>query len=307
MTEVNKVIYGSDVLIDLTSDTVTSELLAAGETAHDASGKKIVGSATFKSGIPNGGTIGQVLAKISDTDGDAGWFDIHKLPNNKWYLPEGILEDQVIAAYQFVGRGSEAEALININEGTKYSLTENGTVTWNSETGFYLPAENSNGFSQTVLNNLYSNAKTGAFGFNGVSSGTGIYGGILMNVARTLMVNTVTSGGTVTGNYHAGMSVSNTSGNVYLNTDVVSAGVMAAEWNSSPKLYVNGISVSLASSGAFGAAVSGNSITLGHINRPDSNNRNIYFTAFVLYDTYLTAAQHMELSDNIRALGGILT
>jgi len=44
MTEVNKVIYGSDVLIDLTSDTVTENSLAAGATAHAADGSIITGT-----------------------------------------------------------------------------------------------------------------------------------------------------------------------------------------------------------------------------------------------------------------------
>lgn len=41
---VNKVVYGGNVLLDLTSDTVTPETLAEGVTAHDASGERIVGT-----------------------------------------------------------------------------------------------------------------------------------------------------------------------------------------------------------------------------------------------------------------------
>ena len=44
---VNKVIYGGNVLIDLTTDTVTADKLAAGITAHDASGKIITGTNTY--------------------------------------------------------------------------------------------------------------------------------------------------------------------------------------------------------------------------------------------------------------------
>ena len=43
---VNKVQYGSQVLIDLTSDTVTADKLLSGYTAHDASGAQITGTAT---------------------------------------------------------------------------------------------------------------------------------------------------------------------------------------------------------------------------------------------------------------------
>ena len=41
---VNKVEYGGRTLVDLTSDTVTPETLAKGATAHDKSGKLIVGT-----------------------------------------------------------------------------------------------------------------------------------------------------------------------------------------------------------------------------------------------------------------------
>ena len=41
---VNKVIYGSDTLIDLTADTVTADKLKKGETAHSADGKLITGT-----------------------------------------------------------------------------------------------------------------------------------------------------------------------------------------------------------------------------------------------------------------------
>lgn len=41
---VNKVVYGTDVLVDLTSDTVTPDTLAEGVTAHDNSGSTIVGT-----------------------------------------------------------------------------------------------------------------------------------------------------------------------------------------------------------------------------------------------------------------------
>ena len=46
---VNKVIYGGNVLIDLTSDTITADKLAEGVTAHDKSGATITGTCTYDS------------------------------------------------------------------------------------------------------------------------------------------------------------------------------------------------------------------------------------------------------------------
>ena len=46
---INKVIYGGNVLIDLTGDTITPDKLAEGIKAHDASGAQITGTSTFDS------------------------------------------------------------------------------------------------------------------------------------------------------------------------------------------------------------------------------------------------------------------
>lgn len=43
---VNKVVYGTTVLVDLTEDTVTPSTLMQGYTAHDKSGALITGTAT---------------------------------------------------------------------------------------------------------------------------------------------------------------------------------------------------------------------------------------------------------------------
>lgn len=41
---VGKVVFGGDVLVDLTADTVTAATLRKGITAHDAAGNKVVGT-----------------------------------------------------------------------------------------------------------------------------------------------------------------------------------------------------------------------------------------------------------------------
>lgn len=42
--EKNKIIYGNEVLLDLTNDTVSSDTLSRGITAHDKSGQIITGN-----------------------------------------------------------------------------------------------------------------------------------------------------------------------------------------------------------------------------------------------------------------------
>lgn len=47
---VNRVLFGDEIVMDLTADTVTPETLAAGVTAHNAAGERIVGTAQFGTG-----------------------------------------------------------------------------------------------------------------------------------------------------------------------------------------------------------------------------------------------------------------
>lgn len=46
---INKIIYGSETLIDLTGDTVTADKMLSGATAHDKSGASITGTCTYDS------------------------------------------------------------------------------------------------------------------------------------------------------------------------------------------------------------------------------------------------------------------
>lgn len=50
---INKVIYGGNTLIDLTSDTVSASDLLSGKTAHDKSGEIITGTCDFDSNTSN--------------------------------------------------------------------------------------------------------------------------------------------------------------------------------------------------------------------------------------------------------------
>lgn len=69
----NKIIYGGETLIDLTSDTITAADLASGKTAHDKSGAPITGTNTYDSDT-SGDTaeVGEILAgKTAHARGNA--------------------------------------------------------------------------------------------------------------------------------------------------------------------------------------------------------------------------------------------
>lgn len=58
----SKIIFGNEVLIDLTSDTVESSKILSGYTAHDKSGEVITGNCTFDADTSDANaTAGEVL------------------------------------------------------------------------------------------------------------------------------------------------------------------------------------------------------------------------------------------------------
>ena len=64
---VNKVVYGTETLIDLTSDTVTPDKLLNGITAHDQSGEPITGTCEFDVDSSDGKTAYARGAKLTGT------------------------------------------------------------------------------------------------------------------------------------------------------------------------------------------------------------------------------------------------
>ena len=253
------------------------------------------------SGVPDGGTIGQVLAKRSGTDGDAGWYSLRHLPSDKWYLPDGILESDVIAAYQFVDRLNEAEALLNINDGASYPLSKSGNVVWNASSGFFIPAEISAGLNNPNLLNADINFyQSGFFGYSGLSNSTGRSAGGISNSNKTRRLSLRGVDNNYVNSY--AISYNNTSAIYKANTDTFAQnGVLGANWGSETTLFYNGEILSLSS--GSGSASWGYGCIFGQLN--GGNTTSYYYTAIVLYSTVLTTAQALELSDNIRALGGI--
>lgn len=61
---VNKVVYGGNTLIDLSSDTVTAEKLVAGATAHNAKGEKITGTAGIAASDDGKGNVTIIMTGV---------------------------------------------------------------------------------------------------------------------------------------------------------------------------------------------------------------------------------------------------
>ena len=80
---INKVVFGTETLIDLTGDTVTPEVLLAGYTAHNASGEPVEGDALIPDDVeaaltekgvtvPDGARISDLAALISGIEVGGG-------------------------------------------------------------------------------------------------------------------------------------------------------------------------------------------------------------------------------------------
>lgn len=78
---INKIVFGNEVKIDLTSDTVTPSDLASGVTAHDASGAIITGTSTKDSDTSEDtALVGEILS--GKTTHARGTLLTGTMPNN---------------------------------------------------------------------------------------------------------------------------------------------------------------------------------------------------------------------------------
>ncbi len=69
---VNKVVYGTTVLVDLTADTVNANSLLTGYTAHDKSGVEIHGNVTVQKCYTGHGAPSASLGSNNDIYIDLG-------------------------------------------------------------------------------------------------------------------------------------------------------------------------------------------------------------------------------------------
>lgn len=81
---VNKVVFGNDVLIDLTPDTVTEAKLLNGTTAHNAAGEAITGTCTYDSDTQDADVkVSEIL--VGKTAYARGAKLTGEMPNNENY------------------------------------------------------------------------------------------------------------------------------------------------------------------------------------------------------------------------------
>lgn len=287
--------------------------------------------------VPNGGKTGQILVKQSDTDGDVGWYSQGVSPvNEEWYLATGVNKANVVAAYKFVGADSETDAMTNLVNNysnwtaAPYPLTKSASPdspTWNTSTGFYFP---SNTYLKTNCTHTSGTDDDGG-GFNTIS-GANTYGNELVVIQSvvfgyrlTKTLTKMSSVGTTANNYmlytmvgHGSQSTNwipnpvigkRIEDNQFMKAAInYERGVLGGTWGTTNKIYLNGMNLSLTQhSGRISIS---NHITFVVGQKPprseEDNNYIVpaYITAIAFYGTALSAAQHMQIYNNIKALGG---
>lgn len=169
---VSKVVYGGEVLIDLTADTITKEKLLKGYTAHDAAGNLITGECTFDADTQDAtATEAEILKdKIAYNKGQK---IIGTMPNNGavegtiatkdgvYQIPYGLHDgsgkvgiDSVEKAKLIpsnIREGVEIMGVLGKMSGTEGAVTQSKEVTPSTVQQVILPDEGFNYLSQVTV------------------------------------------------------------------------------------------------------------------------------------------------------------
>ena len=238
-----------------------------------------------------------------------------KLPTqNKWYLVNDLTDADVLAAFQFVGRGSAADALTSLNlyNNVPFVLAQTSSaVTWDAEKGFYIPPTRNSGLS---CDDLYSQATVplGAiFGYSGLSTTNNdkCAGGFVISNGGSLLQ---LHGYANSGNCNGKISMNRRSTapyNIRRSPDPTPAnGIVSCDWGEENRIYFNGIEIGTEDSGSTASSGGENNYKLifGQTDYGSVSYTGFWITAGVLYSTALSPSDHYELSRRISGLGGTI-
>ena len=166
---------------------------------------------------------------------------------NKWWIVDGILDENVIAAYRFSGVGSMSDALrdqAHPDDDTYILSPWDNNVSWGTDTGFTIPATNNQktGLNSNNLNNQASTIKAAAVRYEGFGGNSSKRCGLICITPsdRSLYANSwgrSTNQGVYGGSCH-GIAVGN-----YVAEDVPlkGAAVIGANFDAKNPMYLDGV------------------------------------------------------------------
>ena len=248
---------------------------------------------------------------VSPLDPGAVYFYIAPTGPYRWYLVDGITEENVVAAYRFKGAETQAEALLNVNENGDYPLSITGTVTWTTGEGLYFPAVKNCYVNNTTLAAAQASIKACAYRFAGMATGSVCTAGVMLYIGSESNSRYLLGkyGGyySSTKNYGRHSIPLSASSRSYKQTSTVNAkGVLSCDWVNYA-LWYNGQAQSMTNGSGNGTDPTDNtSWTTGRVFTTASNSNLasgvMYLESLVFFNCVLTGAQHLQLATQINAL-----
>lgn len=296
-------------------------------------------TARAKLSIPSGGKTGQVLVKKSDTDGDVDWYSQDKFPADpNWFIPTGMSSANVVAAYRFVGAANEATAMKDLNGNDYYSLQKVNTfsgysVSWNQPRGMLFPAGSylKIGYEGQTAGGFYNvefaeasepswegnpewqynfnspvTVTSAVFGYRYAESPASLKASVGICLDEHLFYTRTWQGGSTTYVEYPAMAKADSTA-FYKAALEYDRGVLSGSWKSSSSFTIclNGMILSLTTQpNPLDRSRHGYFVIGQNPNVNPENAIPAYVTAVAFYNQQLTASQHMEMYNRIKALGG---
>ena len=228
---------------------------------------------------------------------------------NKWWIIDGITDENVLAVYRFAGVGSMVDALRDLAN-DQYTLERTGnTVTWDANNGFTIPsvAAGRAGLNNADLNSLGNTIVSAAVRFSGASTSASKRLGLIgiSATSRALSANGwVRYHNTNTGAYWVdcqGPAV----GNYRVQSVPLKAeAVMGANFSAPSNFYIDGEQyVASAYSPSGGSWHGSSAVTLGQMGYDSAyggSGASYHLLSAVFYNTALEAQQWADLYKQMR-------
>jgi len=231
----------------------------------------------------------------------AGIYEVRQAP---WWLPSGVSESDVLAAYQFRNAVSETYSYYNLVNSSAYLLSKNNaSVTWTIDKGVYIPGGNSWEVGLVGFNRGYVSC---AIRFSDVDVNANTEVGLTSPIdGYYLMAKTAVGANPGTFYKTPGFSTATGDNQSASRSNEPMANGVLGYTRSLGKLYQNGQLKSLTTytwSGAYYPVI----VSIGQASRqpqgPYRTLGTVYIQAAVFYNVALSDAQHVELAEKMNAI-----